>query len=56
MATILHVDWSIRLGENTCDQTLKHVVAMLLNIIYEKFYAILFYCGLTESNCVLKNH
>ena len=29
MVRILHDDWSIRLGENTPDQTLKHLAGML---------------------------
>ena len=29
MVRILYDDWSIRLGENTSDQTLKHLMVML---------------------------
>ena len=29
MVIILHEDWSVRLGENRLDQTLKHLAVML---------------------------
>ena len=29
MVRILHDDWSLRFGENTSDQTLRHLTAML---------------------------
>ena len=35
MLSILHDDWSIRLGENRSDQILKQLVAMLCRTIFK---------------------
>ena len=42
MVISLHNDWSIRLGENTPDQTLNHLAAMLYQNMLVDYGAICF--------------
>ena len=39
MVRILHDDWPIRLGENTPDQTLKHLADMLKEVEERRTFA-----------------